>query len=143
MRDEGGCPFVHFDHEAMLSTLSPIVASNDESISKISALQLRNQPMEACSSHMCSLIESSKQTEDIVKFRSPVEYYFNMKKCLNKSLQWQKHREIDVNIVDVGVFIPFLTFMKYFLIFYQLISRWFFGCFLEKMKSILRYFPVL
>lgn len=92
MRDEGGCPFVHFDNSNFLATLRDTVKQNKSVVDEITDLKNSGKPCEACALHM--KVSSGFAPDDCrvsgenVPFESPVTYYFCTKSYANKSLDW-------------------------------------------------------
>lgn len=92
MRDEGGCPFVHFDDVNLLQTLADTVIKNTDVIKEIISLRNAKKPNEACNLYMAALVASRKGNESdsniVIEYESPLEYYCNIKTLLCKSLSW-------------------------------------------------------
>lgn len=91
MRDEGGCPFVHFDDVNLMSTLSCAVKQNEDALAKIIQLRNEKKPCEACALHMAVLLpigDNDKKRSKEICYESPVDYYFGAKSCVEESLNW-------------------------------------------------------
>lgn len=95
MRDEGGCPFVHFDDSNLLSSLHDSVKQDRSVVDEINELRNSGLPSEACSLHMRFSSRSACQVggkcelKEKPPFESPVGYYFCKKGGnADKSLEW-------------------------------------------------------
>lgn len=92
MRDEGGCPFVHFDDSSLLETMADTVIENSDTVKRILTSRAAGKPSEACRLHMAATVEarnSDKRASDIViEYESPLEYYFNCKTFVCESFSW-------------------------------------------------------
>lgn len=91
MRDEGGCPFVHFDDINLVSTLSAKVKQNESVVAKIIELRNEKKPCEACALHMITSLQSDgvEKISEEIRYESPVQYYIEKKsRCCDESLMW-------------------------------------------------------
>ena len=91
MRDDGGCPFVHFDRSDLLSTLSDTVKQSKKAVDEIFEAKDSQKPCDACSVHLAlslGLTLDSCNTNENLYFQSPTVYYFCKKRFATSSLEW-------------------------------------------------------
>lgn len=88
MREEGGCPFVHFDDVNLMASLSGEVIQKTDIISEIFRFKAVNKPCEACNVYRAAYTKIIQKDEPLDKFSSPLMYYRSLKLCSDHSLDW-------------------------------------------------------
>lgn len=88
MREEGGCPFVHFDDVNLMASLSGEVTQKTDTVKEIFQLRAVNKPCEACNVYRAAYTKIIQKDEPLDKFSSPLTYYRSLKPCSDPSLEW-------------------------------------------------------
>lgn len=88
MREEGGCPFVHFDDTNLLALLSDEIRDDSDIMNKIFEQRMLKNPIQACYTYQAACARKYRLPVSLSKFQSPVEYYKSMKLCFNTTLEW-------------------------------------------------------
>uniref|UniRef100_A0A1B6GGZ0 DNA primase large subunit C-terminal domain-containing protein n=1 Tax=Cuerna arida TaxID=1464854 RepID=A0A1B6GGZ0_9HEMI len=74
--EEGGCPFLTFDHCKLKNSLDPSVIQNQETFEKIMFLSSQNKPKAACEFYRKTLMKTASSTSLTDKeHKTPVEYF--------------------------------------------------------------------
>lgn len=88
MREEGGCPFVHFDEANLVESLSSEVTQKNEIINEIFRLKAANNPCGACNVYRAAYVKVLNLGVSLEGFNSPLTYYRSLKLSSNPSLDW-------------------------------------------------------
>lgn len=88
MREEGGCPFVHFDDTNLLALLSKKIGDDSDTMKKILEQRTLKNPVQACRVYQVACARKYRLQISPDNFKSPVEYYKCMKVCFNDDLDW-------------------------------------------------------
>ncbi|XP_046673019.1 DNA primase large subunit-like isoform X1 [Homalodisca vitripennis] len=74
--EEGGCPFLTFDHCRLKNSLDPSVVQNQEDFEKVLFLTSQSKPMAACKFYRKTLMKTASVTSLTDKeHKTPVEYF--------------------------------------------------------------------
>lgn len=88
IREEGGCPFVHFDDTNLSASLSKEIREDPIIVNKIREQRTLKNSMQACYIYQAACARQNGLQIPSEKFKSPKEYYQGMKVCCDTTLKW-------------------------------------------------------